>query len=296
MIAPLAVLVLVIAPLVLGLTGLGRARDAGGDPGAPWNWRLTLSSALLCTLAFNLTFFIQELFLVLPKALTPGLHPTLYHNNHHWQGENPLASLFQGTGALAILISAVACALWVRRRAARSTTLQLLLLWMAYQGIFQALPQVVIGALSSQSDVGMARTYLRLSPAQRSAAALAVLALMPVAAWWLTRHFLGTVAQVELLASPRSRVRSIFQSATLPALIAIPLIIPFRVPRELTEVVLAPLVALLIGTGWMQALAPRVAPIVVRCDAPPAIGQPLVAVTVLLLVFQLVLRRGIAFY
>jgi hypothetical protein len=39
--------------------------------------RLTLSSALLYSLAFNLTFFIQELLLVVPKALTPGLHPTL---------------------------------------------------------------------------------------------------------------------------------------------------------------------------------------------------------------------------
>jgi hypothetical protein len=56
---------------------------------------------LLYTLAFNLTFFIQELFLVVPKALTPGLRPTLFHNNHLWQGEHPLASLFQGTGALA---------------------------------------------------------------------------------------------------------------------------------------------------------------------------------------------------
>ena len=68
-------------------------------------WRQTIGSALLYTLAFNLTFFIQELFLVVPKVLTPGLRPTLYHNNHLWLGENPLARLFQGTGALAIFIS-----------------------------------------------------------------------------------------------------------------------------------------------------------------------------------------------
>jgi hypothetical protein len=34
-----------------------------------------IGSTLLYTLAFNLTFFIQELFLVVPKALTPGLRP-----------------------------------------------------------------------------------------------------------------------------------------------------------------------------------------------------------------------------
>jgi len=38
-----------------------------------WNWKLTSASALIYTLAFNLIFFIQELFLVLPKAFTPGL-------------------------------------------------------------------------------------------------------------------------------------------------------------------------------------------------------------------------------
>ncbi len=37
-----------------------------------WDWKLTLASALLYALAFNLVFFVQELFLVLPKALTPG--------------------------------------------------------------------------------------------------------------------------------------------------------------------------------------------------------------------------------
>jgi hypothetical protein len=61
-----------------------------------------LGSSLLYAIAFNLTFFIQELFLVIPKSLTPGLYPTLFHNNHTWTGTNPLQDLLQGTGALAI--------------------------------------------------------------------------------------------------------------------------------------------------------------------------------------------------
>lgn len=55
--------------------------DKAGDaavPVTPWNWKLTVASALLYTLAFNSIFFTQELFLVLPKALTPGLRPTLF--------------------------------------------------------------------------------------------------------------------------------------------------------------------------------------------------------------------------
>src|ERR1700716_3333062 len=58
-------LILVAGPLLLGLTGLIGARhppaDAAVDRAMPWNWKLTVASALLYTLAFNLTFFIQEL-------------------------------------------------------------------------------------------------------------------------------------------------------------------------------------------------------------------------------------------
>src|ERR1044072_2395392 len=98
--------------------------------------RLVIGSALLYTLAFNLTFFIQELFLVVPKALTPGLRPTLFHNNHTWEGQHPLASLFQGTCALATIVSGTICLLLLRGDRVRSTTLRLFLVWMAFHGLF----------------------------------------------------------------------------------------------------------------------------------------------------------------
>lgn len=264
------------------------------EPRGPWNWRQTVSSALLYTLAYNLTFFIQELFLVLPKALTPGLHPTLFHNNHTWEGENPLASLFQGTGALAILMSGTVCG-WLLRRSWRSTTVRLFLIWMTYNGLYQALPQVVVGAISPRSDVGMAMTYLGLGAAARTAAALTALILIPPAAWWLTRHFLSTAADRAQVANARARMRFIFQVATLPALIAIPLIVPFRVPRELIEVVLPPALSL-IGIVWIQALAWRVSVVSWRGETRASIGYPLAAAVALLSVFQLLLRRGVAFY
>lgn len=102
-------------------------------PSMPWNWRLTATSALLYTLAFNSIFFIQELFLVLPKALTPGLRPTLFHNNHTWEGAHPLASLFQGTGALATFLTAIACVLLLRRGSGRSSMRLFLISWLSSQ-------------------------------------------------------------------------------------------------------------------------------------------------------------------
>src|SRR5581483_5666840 len=104
------------------------------DHNNSFGWRLGASSALFCTLAFNLTFFLQELFLVIPKALTPGLHPTLFHNNHSWTGNNPAVGLLQGTGALADLASGVVFAVLLAGSTDGRATLRLFLFWMAYHG------------------------------------------------------------------------------------------------------------------------------------------------------------------
>jgi hypothetical protein len=247
-------------------------------------WRFALGSALLYTLAFNLTFFIQELLLVVPKAFVPGLHPTLFHNNHKWAGQHPLASLFQGTGALAIFISGVVCMLLLRSGRIRSTTLRLFLVWMAFNGFFQALPQVVFGALLPGNDVGMAMDYLGMSAtAKWIAAGVAIAALIPIGAL-MARLLLGFGS-------------GLLWVATLPALMAIPLIIAFRVPREMIEVLLPPLLVTIVGLIFVHATAWKVKGVQADVDQPPpAITCPLIAVIALLLVFQLVLRPGIPFY
>ena len=129
-------------------------------------WRPVAHSMLAYVLAFNLTFFLQELFLVLPKALVPGLQPTLYHNNHNWEGDAAIADLFQGTGALAILVSGLIFAVIASRRSKPS----FFILWMAFHGLFQSLPQFVVGAITAANDVGQAYDYLGLGPVGRSLA------------------------------------------------------------------------------------------------------------------------------
>jgi hypothetical protein len=262
-----------------------------------WNWKLSIASALLYALAFNLVFFIQELFLVLPKAFTPGLRPTLFHNNHTWDGDNALAKLFQGTGALATFITASVCAILLRRGWGRSATTRLFLIWLVYNGFFQSLPQVVIGAFVPANDVGMAMDYFNLSAPCRTAAAVAALIAMPIVGILLARPLLSLAEDPITMASGAARAGFTFRVATLPALIAIALIIPFRVPREWIEVVMVPLVVTVIGVVWMQAGAC----FVTNVNARGSVGAVSVvrlagALVALLLVFQLVLRPGVRFY
>ncbi|HET9329409.1 MAG TPA: hypothetical protein VFO23_02700 [Steroidobacteraceae bacterium] len=290
------ILVFVVGPLLLG-AGAFRTRTAATVPGGEGlrDWHLTACSALLYTLAFNLTFFLQELFLVLPKALTPGLHPILYHNNHTWSGDSPHVALLQGSGALAIFVSGVLCAVLTRRGACRSRTAQLFLVWMAYCGLFESLPQVVVGALVPQNDVGMALRYLGLGAPARTAAALVALLLMAAAAWRLTADFLGLATVAAQTATARARLRFIFQLVTVPALAGIALIVPYRVPREAIEVLAVPAVVSVLGTIWIQACAWRRLPPLPRAGARESLRWPLGATVALLLLFQLILRRGIAF-
>lgn len=290
-------LTVLAGPLVLGLTGVVSARHLRAVRAATASWRSTAASTLLYVVAFNLTFFIQELFLVLPKALTPGLRPTLYHNNHSWEGTNPLASLFQGTGALATLAVGLFCLWWLRRPRQGSNNTPLLLFWMAYCGCFMALPQVVIGALSQGSDVGMAMGYLHLGEAARVGAGLLALGLMPLIALQLRRPALDLADAPARIAAPGARARFVFRMVTLPALLGTALVIPFRVPRELLEVVLVPLLVILPGIPWIQAGAWRVDEASANGVATaPSLAYPFTAAVALLLFFQLVLRPGIHFY
>ena len=300
LIAVAALLALVVGPLLLGVRGLNAVRRTGlaAADGTPnWDWELAITSALLYALAFNLIFFIQELFLVLPKAFTPGLRPTLFHNNHRWEGENALTALFQGTGAVATFATGLVCAFLLKYRVGRSSSARLFLIWMAYNGFLQSLPQVVIGSIEPENDVGMAMDYLHFGTPEKAVAAFLALIAIPAVALWLRRPLLGVAGDSALIAGGRARTRFVFNVATAPAMTAILLIIPFRVPRNWIEVAAVPVVVTLIGIAWIQAGAWAV-------DGVEAGGilksksmvYAFSALLILLLIFQIILRPGIRFY
>ena len=284
-------------PLLLGLTAVfwpQPPRAASGAPG--WGLRLMLSSTLLYALAFNLVFFVQELFLVWPKALTPGLEPVLFHNNHDWTGDNPLAELLQGTGALAILTLGVAASLWLTARPPRNVTVRLLLVWVAFHGLFQSLPQGVVGAAVPQNDVGRAMSWFGLSPPVLLAAALASLAAMAVAGIWLSRPLLSLATAPGEVENRWRRTRFVLMAGALPAALGTLLVLPFRVPGSIDQVVIVPVAVAVLGSAWMLAGAwTAKSPRTPGADGLPAVALPVAALLLVLAVFQLVLRPGIAF-
>jgi hypothetical protein len=292
---PIAILfaaLVLVGPLIPGLTGWLRRGDRRGTGAVArsWDWRLTIGSALLYALAFEVLFLIQELFLVIPKALTPGLHPILYHNNHDWTGDNPLARLFQGTGALAILLVGLAALAVLRgQHAPTSMTGRTALIWVAFAGLFQSVPQVVVGAILPQNDVGMAMDYLGLDAPLRWAAALLALAAIVALAFALARPLLS-------LAPDSSRTGTIFRVGTVPAVLGTLIVIPFRLPGSIDQVALVPVAVAIIGMGFIQAGA--------WCSTPwPPVAPTgrlrpvflLIVAVAMLAFFQLVLRPGIVF-
>ena len=102
--------VMLIGPLALGLLSARRNNVTGKQQSTDYKfacrapWALIVNSAVIYALAYNLTFLLQELFLVIPKAIY-GLQPILYHNNHRWLISDPIEDLLQGSGALAVLVS-----------------------------------------------------------------------------------------------------------------------------------------------------------------------------------------------
>jgi hypothetical protein len=263
-----------------------------------WDWKLIVSATLFCALAFNLTFFAQELFLVIPKAMVPGLRATLYHNNHNWTGDAPIVPLLQGTGAIGTLIVGLVFAGLLAGAAPRSMTSitgRLFLFWMAFQGIYQFLSQLVIGTILPQNDVGMALGYLGFGSGAKWATGLLALAAMIGAGIWLMRRAIALIATSPETMRGIARLGFILRTVTLPALLSVVVLIPFREPRNIVEVALIPMIVTVCGVIWIQASA-GFGPVSPQPARPaPSIIIPFGALLLVLAIFQLVLRPGIAF-
>jgi len=121
------------------------------------------------------------------------------------------------------------------------------------------------------------------------------LTLSVLAGFWLARaaiRLFGTTAET---LTPGGRIGFLFRTVMIPALVAGPILIPFRLPRNSIELVIFPTMLMLFGALWIL-IGAGFNPTAARPARPsPSLTVPLIALIAVLLVFQLVLRPGIQF-
>lgn len=278
-------ILIVMLGLLPLLIGLYRLKPASG----PLGLKGQIGSVLLCALGFNLTFFWQELWLVIPKALTPGLEATLYHNNHDWTGDLPIAELLQGTGAIATLASGILFAMGIKFIGANKPTWRLFFFWMAFQGLFQSLTQLAIGTLLTGNDVGRALSYLEMGDMTKKSLLMLTVLAMALCGFWLARLYSGSTT-----GSAGKYDRSFAYMMIIVTMVSIIVIVPFRVPRNIIEVALIPFFVNFVGLAWLVLGAAFVNKGGLDQQSPEVRG-PAIALVLTLLFFQFVLRPGVTF-
>jgi hypothetical protein len=250
-----------------------------------------INSSILYALSFNIVFFIQELFLALGKHWL-GLKAYLYHNNHNWEGNHPMEMLAQGYGAAAIFLTGVIfffLALITRRRQARW---HLFFIWMSFQGFMQSLPQFITASSTRDTDTGQVFTYLGISDGAGLAIGVVSLFTMLI----LGNHFSRMLLELcpeKVISNPTTQFKYIKTIALWPAIIGALLCVPFRIMpwnRAATPLMLALIsVPMVVASAWNAKVKEGHDDVVNH----KILITPIVALIILLLIFQIVLAKGV---
>jgi len=251
-----------------------------------------INSAMLYSLAFNLIFFIQELFLALGKRWL-GLKAVLYHNNHNWYGEDPRDDLAQGYGAVAIFIAAIIFLIVARVMKNSKHWVQLFFLWLSFQGFAQSLPQFITAFMAPDTDTGQAFNYLGLSQTTGLIIATVSIIFMLLIASLFSKFLLQLAPSITFTEHARNRFGFIFRIAILASVIGIIIIIPYRImPWERAT---APVFVTLLSMPMVFAHAWKIKPLIpVNNDMNKKILLvPIILLVILLLIFQLILSKGV---
>jgi len=289
-------LLLLVVPVAWGIYGYFKSRSVNKPPStsiATFSpWPRIINSAVLYALAFNLIFFIQELFLALGKRWL-GLKAQLYHNNHNWDGNHPMEGLAQGYGAAAILIVAIICLFIARGMKRSSHWMQLFFLWMAFQGFAQSLPQFITATMAPDTDTGQAFTYLGIGDTLGFLiSALGIIIMLAICAAY-SRYLLQLAPNTDFTNHAGKRFAYLFKIAVLASLIGIVLIIPFRImpwDRALAPVFVTLFsIPMVFANGWAVK---NINPVNSKINKKVFI-VPVILLVIVLLVFQLILAKGI---
>jgi len=285
-------LLLLVAPLIWGIAGFIKTRNETRSRISYPSLALVANSSILYALSFNLIFFIQELFLALGKRWL-GLRAVLYHNNHNWYGEHPKDDLAQGYGAVAILVTGIICLIIARMMKGSKHWAQLFFLWMSFQGFAQSLPQFVTAFMAPDTDTGQAFNYLGLSQTTGWIIAIVCIIFMLIIGSWFSKFLLQLAPSVLTTENARPRFGYLFRIALLASVIGIILIIPFRIMPWSRA--MAPVFVTLLSIPMVFAHAWKLKPLVpINNNVNNKFFLvPVILLAIVLLVFQLILAKGV---
>ena len=285
---------LLFGPIISGTRNWFKYKEYSTPKGTS-NYNTMINSAVLYAIAFNLIFFIQELFLVLGKKAI-GLKSVLYHNNHTFEGEHPLASLMQGSGALAIFLVGLICLAIFRSIPYSKSTWKLFVLWLAFHGLIQSIPQVLLAPIAPNTDVGEALVrYLGFSETILITLSIISAVAQVLICIWFSKPLLEFAPIDVDLYNPKVKLRYIQFIAVGSAFIGSIMIIPFRV-LPISQAI-TPFIVFIFSIPWLWSAAASSKPF---GENPNSLDDkidwiPIICLVILLLFFQLVLAPGVAF-
>ncbi|MGX1929038.1 hypothetical protein [Flagellimonas sp. 2504JD4-2] len=285
---------LMVVPILWGVFNWTKYKGISTPKGIT-TIKTLINSAVLYALAYNLVFFLQEVFLVLGKKAL-GLKAYLYHNNHTWEGEHPMMNLMQGSGALAIFLIGSVCLVIYRFIKNSQSMWKLLVLWIAFHGLVQSLPQVTVSYLDPGTDVGEALVgYLNLNPSLLIILALVCVFATALATIFFSQLLLEFAPMHVDLNHPKVKFRYIRFIAVGAALVGSLMVVPFRVPPM--HQAITPFIVFVYSIPWIWSSANINKHIK---QTPNRINEkiywfPIVLLVLLLIFFQLVLAPGVEF-
>jgi hypothetical protein len=286
----LPLLAFIVIPAIAAIVNYLIVRRHGKSTVKKFSTYTILNSAVLFALAYNIIFFLQEVFLVLGKNRI-GLTAILYHNNHNWIGDHPKAALMQGSGAAAIFIAGILFYL-LQFLIDRRSWARMLMVWLAFNGMLQSLPQFATAKLAPETDTGQALAYLSLGDTTEWTISFGSYVLIIVALIWFARTLLQFSPDN---SSALNRFHFLKNAVMLAALLSIGLIIPFRIPpydRIMSVVFLVLLcVPMMMAFGWRKSSIHGAGNIINE----KLLIIPLILLVLLLLFFQLYLAPGVKF-
>jgi len=286
--------ILLIGPLVWGCRNWVKYRGTSA-PKNKTNYTTMINSAVLYALAFNIIFFLQELFLVLGKKAL-GLKAFLYHNDHNWEGEHPMTLLMQGSGALAIFLIGLICLVVFHFIRKSKSIWKLFVLWLAFHGLLQSIPQVMVASFDPGTDVGEALVgYLKLSESVLIVLAIASMIAIAMISIWFSRQLLNFASNHVDLNNPKAKFKYIRFIAVGAAIIGSILVIPFRITPM--SQAMTPFFVLVFTIPWVWAAAVMSKPVLSTSNRinEKIYWSPIVMLVLLLIFFQLVLSPGLEF-